>query len=246
MELKGQKACMGTVSAKAFVIYGNSSDEINAFEEGCILVTRMTTPEFTHIFNKAKGIITETGGILSHAAIVSREYNIPCLVGVNGALINILTGDLITLDVAAGKVLTVDRTEQETKAIEKKSRMKRVSMEVTCDYCGGNHEVSECEDCTYCADCDSYVHNDHEHLHCDYCDTEMEHDTSDCPHSFYCDGCGERVDNSHVHAYCDWCENNDHDTSDCEFSKYCEKCDNQVALDHEHSEPVPQEQLKLF
>ena len=71
--------------------------EIDSFEAGEILIARMTDPTWYPLFPKARGIVTEIGGWLSHAAIVAREYDLPAIVGVDGACRALATGDLVTL-----------------------------------------------------------------------------------------------------------------------------------------------------
>ncbi len=85
----------GAVRGVARVIH--SIDEIGDFEEGEILVARMTDPQWYPLFPKARGIITEVGGWLSHAAIVAREYNLPAVVGVTDACARLNTGDVVEL-----------------------------------------------------------------------------------------------------------------------------------------------------
>jgi len=75
---------------------------INEFQQGEILITEMTDPDWEPIMKIAKGIITEKGGRTCHAAIVARELGIPAIVGVNGALERLNTGDEITIDNSQG------------------------------------------------------------------------------------------------------------------------------------------------
>lgn len=72
--------------------------------EGKILVTRQTDPGWTIIFPLLKGVVVERGGMLSHAAIVARELNIPCVVGVENATEFIPDGTEITLDLQNGLI----------------------------------------------------------------------------------------------------------------------------------------------
>ena len=64
----------------------------------------MTTPAWTPLFSIAAGIITETGGALSHPAITAREYGIPAVVAVKDAIERIRDGQIITLDGGKGIV----------------------------------------------------------------------------------------------------------------------------------------------
>jgi len=81
--LKGISASAGIVKGKARIIldpFDNSK-----MKKGDILVTEMTNPLFLPAIQKAKAIITDVGGLLCHAAIVSRELGIPCVVGTKRA-----------------------------------------------------------------------------------------------------------------------------------------------------------------
>ncbi len=80
------------------------------FEEGDALVTSMTSPEFIHAMRKASAVITDTGGITSHAAIVSRELKIPCIVGTKIATSVLKDGDLIEIDTKNGIVKRIDHS----------------------------------------------------------------------------------------------------------------------------------------
>jgi len=71
---------------------------VNKMKKGEILVARMTSPEFIVAMKKAKAIITDEGGITSHAAIVSRELGIPCLVGTKIATRVLKDGDLVEVN----------------------------------------------------------------------------------------------------------------------------------------------------
>ena len=100
-ELKGSPACKGFVSGKVRIVI----DVKNAiFKEGEILVTSMTRPEFVPLMKKAGGIITNEGGITSHAAIISRELGIPCIIGTKIATQILHDGDLVEVDADNGVV----------------------------------------------------------------------------------------------------------------------------------------------
>lgn len=78
--------------------------DIDTFEEGDILVTTMTDPDWVPIMKKSAAIITNRGGRTCHAAIVSRELGIPCVVGTDNATELIAAGDDITVSCAEGDV----------------------------------------------------------------------------------------------------------------------------------------------
>jgi pyruvate,water dikinase len=74
------------------------------FEEGDILVATMTSPEYIFLIKKSKAVITDAGGLTSHAAIVSRELNIPCIVGTKIATQVFKDGDMVEVDANKGTV----------------------------------------------------------------------------------------------------------------------------------------------
>jgi phosphohistidine swiveling domain-containing protein len=74
------------------------------FKRGSILVTTMTRPEFVPLIHQAKAIITDEGGLTCHAAIISRELGIPCLVGTKVASKVLKDGDIIEIDAEQGVV----------------------------------------------------------------------------------------------------------------------------------------------
>ena len=78
MKIKGMGVSEGIVKGRIRLIPVNTMDA--EFDEGDILVTKVTNPRMVMLMNKAGGIITDVGGMTSHAAIVSRELGIPCIV----------------------------------------------------------------------------------------------------------------------------------------------------------------------
>ena len=114
-ELKGQIAKMGFVRGKAFVFHWNTKDVVREMEKmpkGSILVAGQTRPQLMPVIRKSSAIITDEGGITSHAAIVSRELGIPCVIGTKVATKIIKTGDLIEVDANEGMVRIINKNEQ--------------------------------------------------------------------------------------------------------------------------------------
>jgi phosphoenolpyruvate synthase/pyruvate phosphate dikinase len=108
--LKGVVANRGSAQGRA-VVFKYSYDNFDAIlkliddvKSGDIIVAETTSPEFMPACRKAAGIITDQGGMLSHAAIVSRELGIPCLVAVTNASEIIKTGDVVEVDADNGVV----------------------------------------------------------------------------------------------------------------------------------------------
>ncbi len=104
-QLIGKSASPGLVRGRVRVI--RATHEMAAFVDGEILVTNQTTPEFVPIMRKAAAIVTEQGGITSHAAVISRELGIPCVIGTTIATRVLKDGDLVEVDATNGLVRKV-------------------------------------------------------------------------------------------------------------------------------------------
>jgi len=91
----------GKITGKVRIVY--DQHDIN-FENGEILVTRFTDPSWTILMAKAGGMIIEVGGMMTHGAVVAREYGIPTIVGYENATNIFQTGETITLDGDLGTV----------------------------------------------------------------------------------------------------------------------------------------------
>ena len=107
-DLKGDSASPGTTCGKVIII--ESPKEINRVTSGQILVTDMTTPDFVPAMKKVNGIITNKGGQTSHAAIVSRELGIPCVVGTKIATKKLKEDEIVTINGTTGEVWLGDLT----------------------------------------------------------------------------------------------------------------------------------------
>ncbi len=100
--VKGDPASPGLVSGPAIVI--KSIKEISKVKPGNVLIMEMTTPDFVPAMKKAVAIVTDQGGQTSHAAIVSRELGVACVVGTGNATKKIRTGTVITVNAVTGEV----------------------------------------------------------------------------------------------------------------------------------------------
>jgi pyruvate,orthophosphate dikinase len=100
----GQPACPGIVSG---VIVTDVEDaEMRALEgEDVILARPHTDPHDVRAMAVVRGILTEVGGATSHAAVVSRELNVPCIVGCGSGTLTVLEGQTVTVDAVSGEVL---------------------------------------------------------------------------------------------------------------------------------------------
>lgn len=100
--LRGAAASLGLTSGPVRIIH--KPTEISRVLEGDILVTEMTTPDYVPAMKRAVAIVTDTGGKTSHAAIVSRELGVPCVVGTGTATAVLKEGMIVTVDGNKGVV----------------------------------------------------------------------------------------------------------------------------------------------
>ncbi|HEV3391394.1 MAG TPA: PEP-utilizing enzyme [Solirubrobacteraceae bacterium] len=100
--LNGAAASPGVVEGEARVV--RSVDQIGDVRDGEILVCGSTSPAWAPIFSKIKATVTDVGGVMSHAAIVAREYGLPAVVGTGRATATIRTGQTIRVDGSEGTV----------------------------------------------------------------------------------------------------------------------------------------------
>jgi len=105
-ELRGFAASPGVAEGTARVIL--SVDQLAMVQEGEILVCPITAPSWVPIFAKIKGAVSDIGGIMCHAAIVSREYGLPAVVGTGFATKTIKTGQRVRVDGNTGVVTILE------------------------------------------------------------------------------------------------------------------------------------------
>lgn len=85
-----------------------ATEDFHKMKRGNVLVTTMTTPDFVLLMQQSSAIVTDVGGLLSHAAIVSRELGKPCVIGTQFATQIIKDGDVVEVDADKGTVLIMD------------------------------------------------------------------------------------------------------------------------------------------
>lgn len=101
-ELSGMAASPGRVEGVARVI--RSADELDQVQQGEILVAPITAPSWAPVFGKIKATVTDIGGMMSHAAIVCREYGLPAVTATGSASTTIKTGQRLRVDGSTGEV----------------------------------------------------------------------------------------------------------------------------------------------
>ncbi|WP_417218503.1 PEP-utilizing enzyme [Arthrobacter sp.] len=105
--LRGMAASPGTVEGPARVIH--DSDQLSEIQPGEILVATVTAPSWGPIFGKIAAAVTDIGGMMSHAAIVCREYALPAVTGTGSGSTTITTGQWLRVNGTAGTVEILDR-----------------------------------------------------------------------------------------------------------------------------------------
>jgi len=107
--LEGSPGSPGVVRGPAKVL--RSLSEAAEIQQGEVLVAETTAPPWTPLFATAAAVVTDTGGILSHCAVVAREYRIPAVVGAAMATATIRDGQTVEVDGDAGIVRVLSENE---------------------------------------------------------------------------------------------------------------------------------------
>jgi pyruvate,water dikinase len=108
--LRGLGAAPGQASGPVSLLPALA--DAGKFTDGSVLVTRMTAPDWVPLMRRAAAIATDSGGMTCHAAIVSRELGIPCVVGTQDATKRLRDGELVTVDATHGVVLEGVSTDE--------------------------------------------------------------------------------------------------------------------------------------
>jgi pyruvate,water dikinase len=100
--VRGIPASIGIISGEVKIVHRPQNSE--DFPEGAILVTELITPAYTPFIQKAAAVVTDTGGVTTHAAILAREFGIPCIVGTTDATHILKDQQLVTVDAIHGVI----------------------------------------------------------------------------------------------------------------------------------------------
>jgi pyruvate,water dikinase len=100
--MSGTPVCGGIIEGRAFV--AQTVEEAVNIQPGDILITYSTDIGWSPYFPMLSGLATEIGGLVSHGAVIAREYGLPCLVGIEGACNRFKTGDNVLLDSSKGLI----------------------------------------------------------------------------------------------------------------------------------------------
>lgn len=104
-----QGVCASVGKARGSVRIVSSPEQNDKVNDGDILITYATTVDYLPAMKKAAAIITEVGGLTCHAAVISREFEIPCIVALKNAMKNFKDGDLVEVDADKGVVRVLER-----------------------------------------------------------------------------------------------------------------------------------------
>jgi pyruvate,water dikinase len=105
-EIKGIPGSAGKAAGRACIV--RTPGEFDKLREGDILICPYTDPEWTPLFTLAAGVVADTGGTLSHAAIVAREYGIPAVMACGNATSRLRDGERVVVDGETGVVSVID------------------------------------------------------------------------------------------------------------------------------------------
>lgn len=139
--LSGLGASPGVASGTVKIVHDIS--ELEKVQQGDVLVTEMTNPDMVVSMQKAAAIITDEGGITSHAAIVSREMGIPAVVGTSDATKKLKDGEVVTVDGNLGKVVE-GKGETKLVKIEEIVPTQTVKIKVIADLPEGAERAAKC------------------------------------------------------------------------------------------------------
>ncbi len=121
--LSGQPASPGVATGKVVIL--RSPKEIAKAQKGDVLVAQMTSPDYVPAMRRVVAIITNEGGQTSHAAIVSRELGVPCIVGTHNATTALKEGSFVTVDATHGKVYSATKsTKIKTEEVKQAKKIK--------------------------------------------------------------------------------------------------------------------------
>jgi len=100
--LVGEPASPGRATGRARIVDG--PEDFDGFEDGEVLVARVTAPAWTPLFGRAAAVVTDGGTLAAHASLVAREYGIPAVVGTGDATRRLRDGQAVVVDGGAGVV----------------------------------------------------------------------------------------------------------------------------------------------
>lgn len=110
IKVVGTPVCEGKLTGRACVV--KSFSEVSKIKSGDILITHGTDIAWSPYFPILGGVVTELGGLISHGAVVAREYGLPCIIGATNATEIITDGEEIYMDASAGVIWKIPNEKQ--------------------------------------------------------------------------------------------------------------------------------------
>lgn len=115
--LKGVVACRGRVTGTCKIVIRAHDAAIEGLRKGDILVSQSTDPDLLNLLKVAGAVLTEQGGVTSHAALICRELKVPAIVGIRGLLDHVVDGDTLEVDAEKGEVRIVQSAHKTPDAV---------------------------------------------------------------------------------------------------------------------------------
>ncbi len=132
--LRGLGGAPGSASGAARVL--RTLDDAERLSDGDVLVTHMTSPDWLPLLRRAAAVVTDSGGMTCHAAIVSRELGIPCVVGTGEATRKLRDGEVVTVDATRGVVLEGARASEPRTRVLRRAGSRRDARRPRCPGAG--------------------------------------------------------------------------------------------------------------
>lgn len=115
--LKGVVACQGKVTGTCKVVIRAGESAENQFQPGDVLASHSTDPDLLNLLKIAGAVVTEQGGVTSHASLICRELGVPAIVGIPGLLDHVTDGDTLEVDAHNGIVKIIEASDETPSAI---------------------------------------------------------------------------------------------------------------------------------
>lgn len=112
VQVRGTPVCEGVIAGTARVV--KTFSEVSNIQPGDILITHSTDIAWSPYFPILAGVVTELGGLISHGAVVAREYGLPCIVGATNATAIFNDGDAVTMDANTGIIYKANSSDKQT------------------------------------------------------------------------------------------------------------------------------------
>ena len=121
--IRGMGASTGIAYGPVRIVY--NIQDLEKLESNEVLVTPTASPDIVLAINKAVAVVTDAGGMTSHAAIICRQFHIPCVVGAEGATKLLKDHMMVKVDGERGVVYSINKSEKNTPCISPKIKKEK-------------------------------------------------------------------------------------------------------------------------